>query len=102
MIDWITFIDSLDTENFADVAAAVHNRRLNEAEEDAVDIVLTFDEIKIARENPMTAILKIKKRVGCEMLVARAAVDFLVTSDMEAAARSGDSVSRAHPDLDNF
>lgn len=90
MIDWIAFIDSLDEFSFEDITKAVMERKRNEAEGLAQNIVLSFSEVKLARENPREAVMVIHHRLRCGFLVAKTTVDLLLESDQEEVASRED------------
>ena len=90
MIDWIAFVDSMDEFNFEDLTKAVIERQKDEAETLAQEIVLSFSEVKLARENPREAILVVHSRLRCGFLVAKTAVDLLLEADDEEAASRED------------
>lgn len=90
MIDWITFVDSLDEFTFEDLTKAVLERQRDEAEGLAQEIVLSFSEVKLARENPKEAVMTVLHRLRCSFMVAKIAVDLLLESDQEEAATRED------------
>jgi hypothetical protein len=90
MIDWVTFIDSMDEDNFEEICNAVHVRKVDEAEALAQTIVLSFTEVNIARENPPRAVHMVMHRLRCGFLVAKTAVQMVHESDEEEAASRAD------------
>jgi len=90
MIDWTAFVDALDEFNFEDITKAVMERQLDEAEGLAQDIVLSFSEVKLARENPREAVMTVLNRLRCGFMVAKIAVDLLLESDKEDDASRED------------
>lgn len=84
MIDWVTFIDALDEENFETIAMAVHERKKYEAEELAEELVLSFPEVDLIRKGEHhQAIIRINTRLQCGILVAKAAVERQLVLDHE-------------------
>lgn len=83
MIDWIEFIDSLDSDNFDQVIAAVQCRMEDDAEAEAQSIVLSFAEVELARENKMKAIVALHARIDCTPMVAKHAVEQALLQEEE-------------------
>jgi hypothetical protein len=90
MIDWTAFVDSLDELSFDSICEVIQARKVDEAETLAQTLVLSFSEVKLAREDPRAAIITVHHRLRCGFLVAKTAVDLVLEADDEEAASRED------------